>query len=87
MKATKRFKSIIKLFQEQNIEEALKAENGFIDTVFPPSQDSLFNTISEIPEEPKKYPKFAKNKKRQLLTKTDYSLRQDKYDWARLNLI
>ena len=87
MKATKRFKSIIKLFQEQNIEEALKAENGFIDTVFPPSQDSLFNTISEIPEEPKKYPKFAKNKKRQLLTQTDYSLRQDKYDWARLNLI
>ena len=87
MKATKRFKSIIKLFQEQKIEEALKSQNGFTDTVFPPTQDSLFNSISEIPEEPRKYPKFAKNKKRQLLTQNDYSLRQDKYDFAKLNSI
>ena len=87
MKATKRFKSIIKLFQEQKIEEALKSQNGFTDTVFPPTQDSLFNTISEIPEEPRKYPKFAKNKKRQLLTQNDYSLRKDKYDFAKLNSI
>ena len=87
MKATKRFKSIIKLFQEQKIEEALKSQNGFTDTIFPPTQDSLFNTISEISEEPKKYPKFAKNKKRQLLTQNDYSLRQDKYDFAKLNSI
>ena len=87
MKATKRFKSIIKLFKDQNIEEALKTPNGFIDTVFPPNQESLFNSISEISEEPKKYPKFAKNKKRQMLTLNDYSLRQDKYDWAKLNLI
>ena len=87
MKAAKRFKSIIKLFKDQNIEEALKTPNGFIDTVFPPNQDSLFNSISEIPEEPKKYPKFAKNKKRQMLTLNDYSLRQDRYDWTKLNRI
>ena len=87
MKATKRFKSIIKLFKEQNIKEILKSQNGFTDTIFPPTQDSLFNTISEISEEPRKYPKFAKNKKRQLLTQNDYSLRQDKYDFAKLNSI
>ena len=87
MKATKRFKSIIKLFKDQNIENALRSQNGFVDTIFPPNQDSLFNSISEIPDEPKKYPKFAKNKKRQLRTLNDYSLRQDKYDWAKLNLI
>ena len=88
MKATKRFKSIIKLLQGQNLEEALKTENGFVDSVFPPNQESLFNNISEeIPEEQKKYPKFAKNKKRQMLTQNDYSLRQDKYDWLKLNLI
>ena len=87
MKATKRFKSIIKLLKGQNIEEALKTENGFLDTVFPPSQESLFNTISEIEDEPRKYPKFAKNKKRQMLTQHDYSIRQDKYDWSKLNSI
>jgi hypothetical protein len=80
MKATKRFKSIIKLLKGQNIEDALKTENGFEDSVFPPSHESLFNTISEIEDEPRKYPKFAKNKKRQMLTQHDYSIRQDKYD-------
>ena len=87
MKATKRFKSIIKLLKGQNIEDALKTENGFVDTVFPPSHESLFNTISEIEDEPRKYPKFAKNKKRQMLTQHDYSIRQDKYDWSKLNSI
>jgi len=87
MKATKRFKSIIKLLQGQNIDEALKNKDGFVDTVFPPNQESLFNTISEIPEETEKYPKFAKNKKRQMLTQKNYSLRQDKYDWLKLNKI
>ena len=38
MKATKRFKSIIKLFKEQNIKEILKSQNGFTDTIFPPTQ-------------------------------------------------
>ena len=87
MKATKRFKSIIKLLEGQKIEEALNNQEGFIDEVFPPNQESLFNTISEIPEETEKYPKFAKNKKRQMLTQKNYSLRQDKYDWLKLNKI
>jgi len=87
MKATKRFKSIIKLFTGQNIEEALKSRDGFVDTVFPPSQESLFNNISEIPDEQRKYPKFAKDKKRQMLTKENYALRRDKYDWSKLNKI
>ena len=87
MKASKRFKSIIKLLQGQKLEDALRAQNGFVDSVFPPNQESLFNTISEIPEETQKYPRFAKNKKKQMLTQKDYSLRQDKYDWQKLNLI
>ena len=87
MKATKRFKSIIKLFTGQNIEEALKSRDGFVDTIFPPTQESLFNNISEIPDEQRKYPKFAKDKKRQMLTKENYALRRDKYDWSKLNKI
>ena len=87
MKATKRFKSIIKLFTGQNIEEALKSRDGFVDTIFPPSQESLFNNISEIPDEQRKYPKFVKDKKRQMLTKENYALRRDKYDWSKLNKI
>ncbi len=87
MKANKRFKSIIKLLKGQNLEDALKTENGFVDTVFPPNHESLFNTISEIENEPIKYPKFAKDKKRQMLTQHDYAIRQDKYDWSKLNLI
>ena len=87
MKATKRFKSIIKLFTGQNIEEALKSRDGFVDTIFPPSQESLFNNISEIPDEQRKYPEFAKDKKRQMLTKENYALRRDKYDWSKLNKI
>ena len=87
MKATKRFKSIIKLFTGQNIEEALKSRDGFVDTIFPPSQESLFNNISEIPDEQRKYPKFAKDKKRQMLTKENYALRRDKHDWSKLNKI
>ena len=87
MKATKRFKSIIKLFTGQNIEEALKSRDGFVDTVFPPNQESLFNNISEIPDEQRKYPKFVKDKKRQMLTQDNYALRQDKYDWSKLNKI
>ena len=87
MKATKRFKSIIKLFTGQNIDEALKSRDGFVDTVFPPNQESLFNNISEIPDEQRKYPKFVKDKKRQMLTQDNYALRQDKYDWSKLNKI
>ena len=87
MKATKRFKSIIKLFTGQNIEEALKSRDGFVDTIFPPTQESLFNNISEIPDEQRKYPKFVKDKKRQMLTKENYALRRDKYDWSKLNKI
>ena len=87
MKATKRFKSIIKLFTGQNIEEALKSRDGFVDTIFQPSQESLFNNISEIPDEQRKYPKFVKDKKRQMLTKENYALRLDKYDWSKLNKI
>ena len=87
MKATKRFKSIIKLFTGQNIEEALKSRDGFVDTIFPPSQESLFNDVSEIPDEQRKYPKFVKDKKRQMLTKENYALRRDKYDWSKLNKI
>ena len=45
MKATKRFKSIIKLLEGQKIEEALNNKEGFIDEVFPPNQESLFNSI------------------------------------------
>ena len=87
MRPIKKLKSIIKLLKGQTKEEALKAENGFTDTVFPPTQESLFDNISEISEEPKKYPKFAKDKRRQMLTQNDYSLRQDKYDWSKLNKI
>ena len=87
MRATKKLKSIIKKLKGQTKEEALKAENGFTDTVFPPTQESLFNNITEISDEPKKYPKFAKDKRRQMLTQNDYSLRQDKYDWLKLNKI
>ena len=87
MKANKKLKSILKLLKGQTIEEALNNKDGFIDPVFPPEQESLFNTISEIPEETEHYPRFAKNKKRQMLTQKDFSLRQDKYDWLKLNLI
>ena len=87
MKATKRFKSIIKLLKGQNLDDALKAGNNFIDTIFPPNQESLFNEISEITEEPLKYPKFAKDKRRQMLSQKDYSQRQDRYDWSKLNKI
>jgi len=87
MRATKKLKSIIKKLKGQTKEEALKAENGFTDTVFPPTQESLFNNISEIPDEQRKYPKFVKDKKRQMLTQDNYALRQDKYDWSKLNKI
>jgi hypothetical protein len=87
MRGIKRFKSIIKLFKGQNLEDALANENGFVDNVFPPNQESLFNNITEIPEEKQKLPKFAKDKKKQLLTQESYALRQDKYDWAELNKI
>ena len=87
MRGIKRFKSIIKLFKGQNLEDALTNENGFVDSVFPPNQDSLFNNLSEIPEEKKKYPKFAKDKKKQMLTQDNYAQRLDRYDWAELNKI
>ena len=87
MRGIKRFKSIIKLFKGQNLEDALSNENGFVDSVFPPNQDSLFNNITEIPEERKKYPKFAKDKKKQMLTQDNYAQRLDRYDWAELNKI
>ena len=87
MRGIKRFKSIIKLFKGQNLEDALSNENGFVDSVFPPNQDSLFNNITEIPEERKKYPKFAKDKKKQMLTQDNYAQRLDRYDWAELNMI
>lgn len=35
MKATKRFKSIIKQFKGQNIDDALRSGNNFVDSVFP----------------------------------------------------
>ncbi len=85
MKATKRLKSIIKLLKGQNIES--NSQNGFIDTIFPPNQESLFNKISEIPDIQRKYPKFAKDKKRQMLTQDSYALRQDRYDWLKLDRI
>ena len=87
MKATKRFKSIIKLLKGQNLDDALNAGDNFVDAVFPPNQESLFNEISEITEEPLKYPKFAKDKRRQMLSQKDYSQRQDRYDWSKLNKI
>ena len=87
MKATKRFKSIIKQFKGQNIDEALRSGNNFVDSVFPPTQESLFNQISESGDEPIKYPKFAKDKRRQMLTQRDYSQRQERYDWSKLNSI
>ena len=87
MKATKRFKSIIKQFKGQNIDDALRSGNNFVDSVFPPTQESLFNQISESGDEPIKYPKFAKDKRRQMLTQRDYSQRQERYDWSKLNSI
>ena len=86
MKATKRLKSIIKLLKGQNI-EITDNQIGFVDPVFPPNQESLFNNISEIPDEQKKYPKFAKDKRKQMLTQDNYALRQDRYDWLKLNKI
>ena len=64
MKATKRFKSIIKLFRDQNIEDALRAQNGFVDTIFPPIKTLYLIQFQKSPmnqENTQNLPKIKKD--------------------------